>query len=339
MSFLPVPASIRSAVQSFRRTSVAPVLTHTSYESLALATRPSVVCVESYNRYADKEYVISSGSGFLFGEEWIATSSLNVGRLPFCRVVTSDGQRVDGSVRWVDESVHLAVVQLSGKWNNRPSPLVLGSSSHDEVVAVTGVNDEHHLQFDQKREIFFPVHSLSAMAHWAQRMDMEFETEVYGQIGGPVVNTRSEVVAVAHVHDIEQPLGVPVEFLLYYMLSRQNNQPLKPVIQTPRSYGLLTFDFTRQFCQEFEVPISRFGDKSMKGVVLVYCGVGSPAYESGLRVDDVIVRINGEPADKSLLIESLENMLTVNLTVCRKGQKFSVQMPSSRWPVAKSSFQ
>ena len=332
---MPVPEKIRTAVDAaFPVDKNLELLKQKTlydrYEALLSATNPFTCRIESHNTYYNKEYVITSGSGFVFHPDgYIATNSLVVGNLPYCRVIMNNGMSYKGDVVWLHEPLGLAIVRIEEK--NLPA-IPLSCSRDGQVVAIAGIPDREHLPIDPvtKQKPFFPLSSYISELDWMDRMSQNEGPAILGHIGGPIVNRYAESVAVADLdEESRNPVGIPVEYLKYYLLRK----PDKCIVKTPRVSGLLLFELSISFRMDFDLPTKHFG-KEKRGVVVVQCVEGSPAYEAGLRVNDLILEVNDQRARTQTVTFHLANTLDVFLKVHRKGEDLVViHMPYNKWPV------
>lgn len=338
--FHPVPPHIRSAVSEHlakngqqNQSSTSEKTKYEGYAGLLDATRPYTCRIESFNKFANMEYIISSGSGFhITPDGLIVTDSQVVGNLMTCRVILNDGSVYIGKVEWVNERLSLAVVSIPV--TNQLPVIPMSSSKDAQVVAITGVPDKEHIPRDPVtgKEPFFPIKTVSNTMDWLDRMYNDPAAIVYGHVGGMVVNRMAEAVGVAHVNNKQAPEAIPIEFVQYFLMKRQKEGSVVSHIRSPRLQGLLLFDISMSLFNEFDLPYAHFGGGM--GVAVVLVEEGSPAFEAGLRTGDMITQVNDFNAKTSIQVaDALTNNLQVRLTIRRRGGAPEILMPYDKWPV------
>ena len=140
-----------------------------------------------------------------------------------------------------------------------------------------------------------------------------------GNSGGALVNLRGELVGVNTA--ILAPGGgnVGIGFAIPVNMARSIMEQLVEYGEIRRGHlGISAQDLTPELAQAF-------GLKEQRGTVVAAIAQGSPTAESGLRVGDIILSLNGRPVTSAAEVRNRIGLLRigepVRLTVLQNGQQ------------------
>jgi serine protease Do len=153
----------------------------------------------------------------------------------------------------------------------------------------------------------------------------------FGNSGGPLVNTRSEVVGINTAITRSDPYGRAVEgigFAIPINLVKEQLEDLKTKGRVSRGYlGVTVAPVDEDAMAYYE---QAHGVKLQGGAQVQSVGKGSPSEEAGLEPGDIIISINGTPIKDSRglvnIVARLDPGKTVSLETLRDGDKKSVKV-------------
>jgi len=267
----------------------------------------------------------SAGSGFFIsGDGEIVTNYHVIEDADEIEIELVDGTRFDAEVIGRDEATDLAVIKVSEP-DRDFAYLALGESESvrvgEWVMAVGNPLDMDHT-------VTVGVVSAKGRVLGLSREGTSFENYIQtdaainlGNSGGPLVNTRGQVVAInTAINARGQNLGfaVPVNTL------RQILPQLREHGKVVRGYLGITISNLDQDSAE------AFGLDSRNGALVEGVVPGHAADKGGIQHGDVVVEIDGEPIeDTRELIDTISAMppgTEVELTVIRNGKRKMVDV-------------
>ncbi len=283
---------------------------------------PAVVYIEVTGDRGRGREESGGGSGFIFTSDgYIFTNRHVVHGAKEIKVSLSDGRTVTGKLVGEDEDTDLAVVQI---WAPNIEPVKLGDSkalSPGQIVIAIG--NPFGFQSSVTAGIISAL-GRSMRAQSGRLIDNVIQTDAAlnpGNSGGPLVNSRGEVVGV------NTAVILPAQGIC-----------LAVPIDTAKSvaFALMRDGFVRRGWLgiaaqtiSLRTRLSRFHQISNYGAVLLI-GIEpqSPAKEAGFRDGDALVSVNGQTVNS---VDDLHRlMLTVRtdtpsvLTVIRHSELISI---------------
>lgn len=263
-------------------------------------TAPGVVYIEILGRhpFSGRAVPISNGSGFLVSADGlIVTNAHVVANKSQVRVKLSNGELYNAMVMDVDPVADIATIKISVKY---PLPtLPLGKSAdvrQGEFVVALGS------PFALQNTI------TSGIVSSAQRgsrelglnhSNMEYiQTDAaidFGNSGGPLINLDGEVIG---VNTMKVTAGIsfaiPSDRLREFLNREQTKKSWFGGTEAKRRYiGVMMLTLTPSILEELKLRNPNFPDVAY-GVLIHRVIVGSPAYQAGLKADDIILEINGQ---------------------------------------------
>lgn len=267
----------------------------------------------------------SAGSGFFIsGDGEIVTNYHVIEDADTIVIELVDGTQFDAEVIGRDEATDLALIKVS-KPDRDFAYLALGDSESvrvgEWVMAVGNPLDMDHT-------VTVGVVSAKGRVLGLSREGTSFENYIQtdaainlGNSGGPLVNVRSEVIAInTAINARGQNLGfaVPVNIL------RQILPQLRENGKVVRGYLGITINNLDQDDAE------AFGLNSRDGALVAEVSPGRAADKGGVRHGDIVVAIDGEPIeDTRELIDTISAMppgTEVELTVIRDGKQMKLEV-------------
>ena len=229
------------------------------------------------------------GSGVIFSAEGLVLTNAHVvENTDQLMVGLPDGRRVPGRLVGQDKITDLAVVQLdgSGPWPTAP----LGDSDQlrvgDWAIAVGN-------PFGLENTVTLGIVSnlnrnVSQLGISGKRLDL-IQTDAAinpGNSGGPLLNSEGNVVGINTL--VRSGPGAGLGFAIPINRARTIAQQL--VERGRASHPMVGVGLS-------PVPSARSGEANSPGAVIRSVVPGGPAARAGLKVDDVIVSVEGLPID------------------------------------------
>ncbi|RPF98953.1 MAG: PDZ domain-containing protein [Prochlorococcus sp. TMED223] len=229
------------------------------------------------------------GSGVIFSAEGLVLTNAHVvEKTDQLMVGLPDGRRVSGRLVGQDTITDLAVVQLdgSGPWPTAP----LGDSDQlrvgDWAIAVGN-------PFGLENTVTLGIVSnlnrnVSQLGISGKRLDL-IQTDAAinpGNSGGPLLNSEGNVVGINTL--VRSGPGAGLGFAIPINRARTIAQQL--VERGRASHPMVGVGLS-------PVPSARSGEANSPGAVIRSVVPGGPAARAGLKVDDVIVSVEGLPID------------------------------------------
>jgi S1-C subfamily serine protease len=263
--------------------------------SAAARISPSVVNIETKGRQQ------GSGSGFFFTPDgFILTNSHVVSGAEGIDVTTNDGMRYEATLCGDDPHTDLAVLRISA-----PSQLAatLGDATRIQPgQLVVAVGNPYGFQCTVTAGVVSAL-GRTMRARSGRLIDNVIQTDAAlnpGNSGGPLVNSRGEVVGV-NTAVIRSAQGICFAIAI--------NTAIFVAARLIRD-GRITRGFIgvagqnvplhRRVVRYYDLPVE-------SGVLVVSLEKGSPAERAGLREGDVIVAYGGRPVAN---IDDLHRLLT-----------------------------
>jgi len=270
--------------------------------------------------------IVDSANGY------IVTNHHVVGGADDVEVILHNGRKYDA--QWVrsDPQSDVAVVKIE------PDDLIgapLGDSDQVEVGDwVLAIGAPHRLPQTVTAGI------ISARGRYILRDPGMYQDLIQtdasinrGNSGGPLVNTKGEVVginnmiAVSSAFSGNEGIGFAVPSNMVKEIMGQLIDEGKVV----RGYlGVLIQDVDPAQAESMGLP------EGVKGAVVITVTEDSPAAKAGLKIEDVIVRVNGKETsnvnDLRNVVASIRPETTVDVVIYRDGKKMTLPVETGKQP-------
>ncbi|KAB2880495.1 trypsin-like serine protease [bacterium] len=287
-------------------------------------------------KYYDK--VKGLGSGFLISDDgYILTNEHVVNGAVEVIVTLTDGSKYPAKIIGMDKTVDVAVLKITP---DRKLKYITFADSEDLIIGewAIALGNPFGL-FDINNQPTVTVGVISATKrdfglidgnHSYQNMIQTDAAINGGNSGGPLVNSAGEVVGIntfiysgsgAAKTNIGIGFAIPI------------NRVAK-ILPELKQKGMVDRSFTMGFkYQSVDRMIAKYlGLDEVKGLVVSEVEKAGPAESAGLRVSDVITRINGQNVNneydfrKIILGDDLRIGDSVNLEVVREKKKFTLKL-------------
>lgn len=282
------------------------------------------------------------GSGFIYrADGWIVTNDHVVGNSDTVTVVLNDGREVEGKViRANDEQVDLAVIKIDLK--DLPTLPMANSDGVRPGQFAIAVGSPFGL------ENTVTIGHVSALGRGSQVMDQQsgewrgytgmIQTDAPinpGNSGGPLMNINGEVIGVNSTIYSTNMASAGIGFAI------QSNM-VKAVVDELIETGKFNRGLIGAMIDDLK-PYQKVEMDLEGGALITDAQEGQPAYDAGLRENDVITRIDGTPLydQQDLRVELMKRSPNekVELTYVRDGQirNTSLTLSEPPTPVANNS--
>jgi serine protease Do len=256
------------------------------------------VVVESYSG-GKKIKLQASGSGLIVSTNgYVVTNFHVVDKAVSVRCILTSREQLNAAIVGRDLETDLALLKLELPPGHKPLPAArFGDSakleSGDFVMAMGS-------PFGLSRSVSFGIVSnpaqylegRSEFNNWIQT-----DAAIHpGNSGGPLVDTHGEVVGINSLATTGGKLGFAIPSVIVKRVTEQ----LRAKGRVDRSWSGLGL----QALKDFEANTFVEADR---GVLVGAIDPESPAKETGLKVGDLIVSLNGEPVD-GLFVEDLPDV-------------------------------
>ncbi len=301
-----------------------------SIADLVQRVEPAVVSIQVKAREAGSFGQVvettASGSGFVFREDgYILTNNHVVAGATSIKVSLLDGREMDAKIVGTDKNTDLAVIKVDEK--GLPS-MLLGDPSKlrvgDWVVAIGNALGLPGA----------PTVTVGVVSALGRTLQTDPNVTLYdliqtdaainpGNSGGPLINLNGEVVAIntavlrGQGGQDAQGIGFAVSAGTAIPVAAQlvsNGRVIRPYL------GIGARDVDRATVTQMDLSVR-------EGVLVAQVENGGPADRAGVRKDDVIVALDGQPTPnflsmQRLLLSQLKVGQRINVTVARgKDQK------------------
>lgn len=140
-----------------------------------------------------------------------------------------------------------------------------------------------------------------------------------GNSGGPLLNINGEVIGINTAIVTRSGGYMGIGFSVPSNMARHVMDQLVQTGSVARGYlGIVAQDLNPELIEAFKLP------KNSNGVVIVEIAPESPAQKAGLKIGDVIIRINNKPVESSHALRSVIAHIvpgkTAMIQVIREGQ-------------------
>ena len=237
----------------------------------------------------------SLGSGFLIdGEGFIVTNNHVIEDADQIKVILSDNREFDAEVVGRDPKTDLALIRIQGAQNLQP--LQLGDSEALKVGTwVLAIGSP----FGLEQTVTAGIVSAKGRIIGSGPYDDFIQTDASinpGNSGGPLLNMAGEVVG---INTAIVASGQGIGFAIPVNMA-------KGIIEQLKDKGAVTRGWLGVGIQDLTPELADYyGLKSQKGVLVTQVFEGDPADQAGIRVNDIIVSVDGRPVSTGRELSSL----------------------------------
>ncbi|NMA87071.1 MAG: PDZ domain-containing protein [Tissierellia bacterium] len=273
--------------------------------------------------------VPGSGSGVIISPNgYILTNSHVVGdgQAKNINVLFENGDKMPGQVLWNDVYLDLAIVKV----NATGLPVAdLGDSDALEVGQLA-VAIGNPLGLDFQRTVTSGVISgLNRSIRVSENIVIEdlIQTDASinpGNSGGPLLNSEGEVIGINTVKirpDAAEGLGFAIPINV-----------AKPIVNRVIEEGDFKIVYMGIISQEVEKYEREYGVELNvdNGIILVHVEENSPAHKAGLRMGDIITRIDNQEIDSTTQLKKVlykyKKGDKATITIIRSGKEMLIDM-------------
>jgi serine protease Do len=268
------------------------------------------------------------GAGVMLDSAGVAVTGARILRgLTDLEVVTVDGHHYRATVVGRDERTDVAVLRISAAG---PLPAAtLGNSDNVRVGDwVLAMGSPYGFEASVSAGIVSARARIAAGGEYGELLQTDAAVNP-GSAGGPLVNTRGEVVALAVT---AAPRGAGIAFAVPSNLVRKVVQDILAHGRVVRGWlGIAPQPLSAELARAFRVPFAG-------GVLLADVTPGGPVAQAGLTRGAIVVAVDGRPLRS---LEDLERTLgaiapgqTVTLAVWRNGGEEQIPVRVGQEPDA-----
>lgn len=307
---------------------------------VAKQVSPSVVSISTSRNVSDFFGQIyqqkGGGSGFIVSSDGLVATNKHVvaDASSTYQVVLSDGSTHDATVKAIDPIFDFAVLKIDAK-NLKPAEF--GNSDDLQVGQWVIAIGNALAQFQNTvttgiisaKERSITAGDSSGGSTEALEGLLQTDTAINpGNSGGPLLNTNGQVVGVnTAVAGDAQGIGfsIPINVL---------KPAVDSVIKTGRiirpALGVRYVSLTKKFAETNKLPVDHGAYLQASGDGGAAVLSGSPADKAGLKLNDIIVSVNGQSVDEThglaRLIQQFGVGDKVKLTYFRDGKENTVEV-------------
>lgn len=273
------------------------------------------------------------GSGVIMDKEGhILTNNHVIADSDELEVIFEDGSKVEATVVGADPETDIAVVKVdAAHLSNALQPAVIGDSNKVHVGDWTlAIGSPLELDATVTAGIISAVgrnrQGILRGARGEEGYESFIQTDAAinpGNSGGPLVNLRGEVIGINSAIKSTSGGSIGLGFAIPSTIFRDVADQLIGEGSVRRGYlGVNLGDVTAENAKMLGL------DETARGAVVTGMQEDSPAAKAGLKVNDVIVKINGEPVrdrdDLRLKISRVRPGQDANLVALREGKEQEV---------------
>jgi S1-C subfamily serine protease len=262
-----------------------------------------------------EEKIVGQGSGFIVSKDGIILTNAHVvSDAQKVTVTLKDGRSFQGIVKGTDEVTDLAVVQINPGGDDLPvAPL--GDSDQvrvgDWAIAVgnpVGLNNTVTLG------IISTLSRSSAQVGIPDKRIDFLQTDAAinpGNSGGPLLNAQGEVIG---INTAIRADAMGIGFAIPINKAKELQETLAAGQEVPHPYiGVQMINLTPELARENNNdPNSPLYMPEVQGVLVVRVLPDTPAQAAGMRMGDVITKVNGQPVTDGGQLQSLVEAAGIN---------------------------
>ncbi|XP_026525120.1 serine protease HTRA1 [Notechis scutatus] len=261
---------------------------------------PAVVHIELFRRlpFTKREVPAASGSGFIVSEDGlIVTNAHVVTNKNRVKVELKNGVTYDAKIKDIDEKADIALIKID---TQRKLPvLLLGRSAElrpGEFVVAIGS------PFSLQNTVTTGIVSTTQRGGkelGLRNSDMDYiQTDAiinYGNSGGPLVNLDGEVIG---INTLKVTAGIsfaiPSDKIKKFLTESHDRQSKGKTVTKKKYIGIRMMSLSQGKAKELKERYEDFPDVN-SGAYIIEVIPDTPAEIGGLKENDVIISINGQP--------------------------------------------
>ena len=265
--------------------------------------------------------VIVSIEGYILSNEHVTGSKYSK-----CYVTLENGNTYDGTVMWSDSNIDLSITKINAK---NLEEITLGNSQNTrigETVYAIG----NPIGYEFRRTVTSGIISAKNRTIKIEENDeASYMTDLIqtdatinpGNSGGPLINEKGEMIAINSVKITSAEgigFAIPINII-------------KPVIEKMITENNFEEAYIGIFA--YDKGVIPYLDNSLefdRGIYVAQVDVGGPSAQSGLKIGDIITRIDNLEVDT---MSDLRNYIytkkpedVVNLSIMRNDKEINVQV-------------
>jgi len=266
----------------------------------------------------------SLGSGFIIDKEgFIVTNNHVVEGADQIKVRLADDQEYDATVVGRDPKTDLALIKIEGAKDLVPLPM--GDSDAQEVGTwVVAIGSP----FGLEQTVTAGIVSAKGRIIGSGPYDDFVQTDASinpGNSGGPLVNMNGEVIG---INTAIVASGQGIGFAIPINMAKDIIAQLKSKGEVTRGWmGVGIQDLTPELAEYYKV-------KGETGVLVTQIFEGDPADKAGIKANDIITAVNGEPVTSSRELSRRIAALGVGqkakITIMRDGREKTVTVETAK---------
>lgn len=293
----------------------------------AMSSVVGITTVQIQRQFIWETEVEGVGSGVIVDSNgYILTNSHVVadGQAKRINVLFENGDTVDGKVLWNDSTLDIAIVKV----NASGLPVAELGDSDSLEVGQLAVAIGNPLGLDFQRTVTSGVISglnRSIRVDEYNLMENLIQTDASinpGNSGGPLLNAKGEVIG---INTAKVQTGEGLGFAIPI-------NAIKPIIEEVINTGNFESVYMGISCVELEMYERQFGVDfgTDSGIIILEIVSNSPADKAGLRVNDIIIRIDNQDIEsRSQLVRALYKYKLgdrATLTIIRNGKEMPIKI-------------
>ena len=257
----------------------------------------------------------SLGSGFIIDQQgYIVTNNHVVEGADEIKVLLRDKKEFDAKLVGRDPNTDIALIQIQGG-RNFPIARIGDSDSLKVGEWVVAIGNPFGLQ----HTVTAGIVSAKGRVLGSGPYDDFIQTDASinpGNSGGPLINMKGEVVG---INTAIVASGQGIGFAIPISLARGIVEQLKSSGEVTRGWlGVAIQDLSKELAEYY-------GLKDGKGVLVTEVFSGDPADLAGIKAQDIILSVGGNPVGKTRdltgLVAGLEVGESADIVVLREGKK------------------
>ena len=274
------------------------------------------------------------GSGIIIDKDGrILTNFHVVDGTDEIKVKFADGATFDAAIVGTDSRSDLAVLKIKGKIPADLTPATLGESDSIRVgewVLAIGA------PFNFTQTVTAGIISAKGRTRIDNDSDkyedfLQTDAAINpGNSGGPLVNLRGEVIGINTAIISASGQNAGVGFAIPVNMAQRVVRQLVNSGKVTRGYlGVVIQDLTPTLAEQFKTTVT-------KGAIINQVGKDAPADKAGLKIGDVITRINGKTVEDTgqlrNLVAGTDPGAQAELTLIRNGKEIVLRVTVGELP-------